>query len=159
MEPFGTALFCDDIRFESLGKLTLVGTYGYEMVLFGAFPATLPKLGIHCSVRFHKSQSVSGVKIMIYFPGDAEDSPTNVQDLPIQLNAERFPNPEPPEYPDPSNYYGFNHPMLFSPVIIKQPGYIRVRAVEGTSRIKIGLLRIREASSEEIAQVSANTSS
>jgi hypothetical protein len=159
-QAFGTTLFCDDIRFEFHGKLSLVGVYGYEMVLFGTtFPVTLPKLGLFCAVRFHRSQKISGAKILIYFPEHSEESPTHVQEVPIQLTAEQFPPPDPSEYPEPAEHHGFNHPLLFSPAVVKQPGYIRVRVAEGSDRLKIGSLKIREASSEEIAQVAASTSS
>jgi hypothetical protein len=152
MEPFGTAVFCDDIRFELSNKISLVGVYGYEMVLFGSFPATLPKLGIFSAVRFPKTQKIPSVKILIYFPGDQEDSPSHTQDIPIQLAPDDFPTPDPSEFPDPSEYYGFNYPILFSPIILRQSGYIRIRAVEGDTRIKVGTMKVREALPNEIAQ-------
>jgi hypothetical protein len=157
MEPFGTTLFCDDIRFESFNKTSLIGLYGYEMLLFGNFPAQLPKLGMFCCLRFHKSQKVSGIKIQIYFPGDVEESPSHTQEVGFQFEADNFPLPDPAEYPDPSEYYGFNHPFLFSPVIIKQPGYVRIRATAGSNRIKAGSLKIRAALPAEIAQMNVST--
>jgi hypothetical protein len=151
MEPFGTAIFCDDVRFELQNKMSLIGTYGSELILFGSFPATLPKLGILSSVRFSKAQRVRGGKILIYLPGDSVDSPSHTHDLSIDLRPEEFPNPDPSDYPDFPGIYGFNHPLLVSPVVIRQSGYIRVRGeFEGTT-IKIGALRIREATPGEAA--------
>ncbi len=155
MEPFGTAVFCDDIRFESFNKISLIGVYGYELVLFGTLPATLPKLGIFASVRFHKTRKISGVEMLVYFPGDNQDAPSHSQRLPVELSPEEFPSPDLAVYPDPSEYYGFNHPFLFSPVVIKQGGYIRIRAVAGETIVKVGSLKVREATSEEIERATA----
>jgi hypothetical protein len=149
MEPFGTAIFCDDIRFESFNKVSLIGVYGYELVLFGSFPASLPKLGIFSSVRFHKTRQLAGAEMRVYFPGDSQETPSHSQHLPVELNPEEFPLPELAEYPDPSEFYGFNHPFLFSPVVIKHAGYIRVRAVAGDMTVKVGSLKVREAGPEE----------
>ncbi len=150
MDPFATAIFCDDIRFETANKVSLIGMYGYELVLFGSFPMVLPKFGIFSSVRVPKTQTIDGVKLLIYFPGDAEDLPSHAQDLPIKLQPDDFPAPDPTEYPDPGEYYGFNHPALFSPVVIRQAGYIRVRFIVGDTLIKTGALKVREAQPQEI---------
>jgi hypothetical protein len=156
MEPFGTAIFCDDVRFESFNKISLIGVYGYELVLFGTFPATLPKLGIFTSVRFHKTRKVSGVDMRIYFPGDPSEAPSHSQHLPVELTPGEFLLPDLAEYPDPSEFYGFNHPFLFSPIVIKQAGHIRVRAIAGDIVVKVGSLKVREGSSEEIARATAS---
>lgn len=157
MDPFATAIFCDDIRFETANKVSLIGTYGYELILFGSFPSVLPKLGIFSSLRFPKTQSINGVRLLVYFPGDAESEPGHTQELPIKLDPSDFPMPDLSEYPDPGEYYGFNHPFLFSPVVIKQSGYIRVRALVGGERIKVGSLKVREAQSYEIAQMQSGS--
>lgn len=149
---FGTATFCDDIRAEMLNKISLMGIYGYEMLLYGKFPVTLPKLGIFASLRFHKSKKIDGVDFLVYFPGDKEDAPTFSQHIDVKLEHSLFPQPDPKEYPDPSDQFGLNHPFLFSPAVIKQPGYIRVRAIAGGERIKVGALKVREASEAEAQQ-------
>lgn len=49
--PYGTVLFCDDVRQEMGGKVSLVGVYNREMAFLPGtlFPVTLPKLGVHIS--------------------------------------------------------------------------------------------------------------
>ena len=42
--PTGSTIFCDDIRYEINGKVTLVGVYAADMVLPNDFPVTLPKI-------------------------------------------------------------------------------------------------------------------
>jgi hypothetical protein len=157
MVPFGTAVFCDDIRFELFNKVSLIGVYGYELMLLGSFPTSLPKLGIFTAVRFHKTRSISGVRMLVYFPGDSEAAPSHSQDIPIQLSPDQYPSADPAEYPDPSEYYGFNHPFLFSPVVVRQAGYIRVRAIAGDTVVKVGSLKLREATPEEIANASSGS--
>jgi hypothetical protein len=41
---YGHVVFCDDVRREIDGKLTLVGVYSSNLTVFGGFPAVLPKL-------------------------------------------------------------------------------------------------------------------
>jgi hypothetical protein len=41
---YGHVIFCDDVRREIDGKLTLVGVYNGNLTVFGGFPAVLPKL-------------------------------------------------------------------------------------------------------------------
>ena len=45
------AIYCDDIRNEVGGKVSLMGVYHNEM-LFPSFPARSPKLGVRIVVRF-----------------------------------------------------------------------------------------------------------
>ena len=87
---------------------------------------------------------------MVYLPGDPEDAPTNTTDLPWKTDG-IFPMPDPKEFPDPADTYAFTLPFIFSPVTIKQAGYIRVRIQDGTTRIKVGALKLREGTPAEIA--------
>jgi hypothetical protein len=41
---YGHVVFCDDVRREIDGKLTLVGVYNGNLTVFGGFPAVLPRL-------------------------------------------------------------------------------------------------------------------
>jgi hypothetical protein len=41
---YGHVVFCDDVRREIDGKLTLVGVYSGNLTVFGGFPAVLPRL-------------------------------------------------------------------------------------------------------------------
>ena len=50
--PFGYTIFCDDVRNEINGKVTLVGVYAGDVIVLGTLPVTLPKLGL--SVNYHE---------------------------------------------------------------------------------------------------------
>lgn len=45
-EPYGMAIYCDDIRQEVGGKTTLVGIYGADMIVQGDKPVQIPMLAI-----------------------------------------------------------------------------------------------------------------
>ena len=45
IEPYGTTVFCDDIRDEVSGKRTYIGVYPNEMLVNGDFPLLLPTFG------------------------------------------------------------------------------------------------------------------
>jgi hypothetical protein len=45
-EIVGYTTFCDDIRFEVDGKVSLIGSYNGVMNIRGEFPATLPKFAM-----------------------------------------------------------------------------------------------------------------
>ena len=157
-ESDGTTIFCDDIRVELFNKATLIGMYGYELVVFGKFPVTLPKLGIFLSLRFHREKKINGAQVRVYFPGVFDESAAYIENLPIKLDKDSFPMPDPVQYPDPGEFYGFNHPIMFSPAVIKEAGYIRVRAIAGGETIKCGSLRLREATSDEMPKAIPSSS-
>ena len=46
MDAFGLTIFCDDIRSEIDGKISLIGCYTGRMMIGGEFPVILPKLGL-----------------------------------------------------------------------------------------------------------------
>lgn len=42
--PTGNVTFCDDVRFEQNGKVSIIGIYGRDLLLFGEPPLTLLQL-------------------------------------------------------------------------------------------------------------------
>ena len=84
-EPFGCTIFCDDIRTELFNKVSLMGVYGFELLLFGDFPAVLPKLGIFSRHDFIGRSRSMGADVIVYFPGDMEDKPTFSQHIDVRL--------------------------------------------------------------------------
>lgn len=44
-----TALYCDDIRHEKTGKVSIIGIYGQKLIV-NTIPTTLPKLCVHFSM-------------------------------------------------------------------------------------------------------------
>lgn len=137
---YGYSLFCDDLRREEGGKVTLVGVYSSEMIIFGSFPVTLPKLALIVTYVERPSQSYEPLELAIYFPGDADGEPSHRRSLPAEMLEEfRQQRPE-PDAEDPILTMRLD--WMFSPVNIKQEGRIKVRMIRGGTEIKLGTLRI-----------------
>lgn len=62
-------IFCDDIRHETSGKLTLVGVYSDSLVV-STLPATLPRLCLVARLLSPRNEALSAVKLRI-FKGEA----------------------------------------------------------------------------------------
>lgn len=132
--PSGHVIFCDDIRHELHGKITFVGTYTNVMYINGTFPAVLPKLCMGIVYR-QESDSLEGVVIKIFMPGQDDDDPIAVFNLEVQ----------PDMIPPPRDEFTFNEFRLFfeAPgVPIMQEGRVRVRAYRGDSEIRLGALMV-----------------
>lgn len=69
--PSGHTIFCDDIREEVSGKITLVGVYAAAMYV-QEIPSTLPQLCASLVIR-EKPDSASKVIVRILFESDGED--------------------------------------------------------------------------------------
>jgi hypothetical protein len=146
----GHTVFCDDIRFEVGGKVSLIGVYQAVMFVQGEFPITLPKFGL--SVRYIEKIGACSdeVKLRVFLPGDAEDAPTIDGVIPMeeirQAAAEdRLVSTVGNEDARPPvEYVHVGSNILISPLVLKQPGVIRVRAFCGDNEIKLGTLGIRK---------------
>ena len=139
--PYGYSLFCDDLRREEGGKVTLVGLYGSDMIISGSFPAALPKLALIVTYIERPGESDEPLELVIYFPGDSDDAPS--QRVPLQAETvEGFrKQQQEPEVEDPLLIMRLD--LMFTPIVIKQEGRIRVRMVRGDKEIRLGTLRIR----------------
>lgn len=119
-EISGYTVFCDDIRFEQEGKITLVGIYHSAILIrSNEFPVNLPKFAL--SVVFNQLKSIFEPKLQlrISLPGDKVEEPSIVveieppADLPA-LNSER------PTISARAN-------IILAPLTINGPGQIKVR--------------------------------
>ena len=64
-EPYGIAVFCDDIRQEINGKLTLVGCYGPELRILGTYPTVLPILAAQVNIRVPGMSKIESLRIVV----------------------------------------------------------------------------------------------
>jgi hypothetical protein len=109
------------------------------MVVGAGFPATLPKFCVAVSYYTRPSDPKVPVTLKIFLPGE-EDSPAIAEELKIP-DWDRLQKEDPPE--------GFDDPLIpvpvqvvFSPLVLKEPGAILVRAYAGEKEIKLGALRV-----------------
>lgn len=88
---FGYSLFCDDIRQEIGGKISLIGIYSGKMFISTPLPTNLPKFGMIlslCRTPQHITAHPGNVTLTVRFPSDPEDKPSIVAEIPYdQLKA------------------------------------------------------------------------
>src|SRR5438874_8512135 len=147
-EPVGFTIFCDDIRSELEGKTSLIGIYdGAAMFIHVAFPTALPKFGFHIKIyepANFESERDFPVKINIYLPGDEEGRPSLSAELPANPEAARAELVKMLEHPTGKHSLlariTFN--WIVSPLILKEPGVIRVFANYKGDSLRCGSLRV-----------------
>lgn len=140
-DVFGYSIFCDDIRFEEGGKLSVIGVYQGSMFVHRDFPVSLPKLAI--LVRYNEKTGTQShsLTLQLFLPGDHENTPSVVGHVPIEeMRKQLLPQA------DHDNTYGsLQANFILSPAVLKQPGVIRVRALCGDKILKMGSLKIEKA--------------
>jgi hypothetical protein len=149
-ERFGFSLFCDDVRHEVGGKLSLMGLYQSDMVFQHgtAFPLLLPRFAIVIKYFEIHGKFNDTLSVEIYLPGDIEDKPSIVRPLErtnIVDTISKFPAP-----PDSDRLFGVTSPIIFTGLVIKEPGHIMVRIAMAENKMRIGSLLLREAGRDEI---------
>jgi hypothetical protein len=73
MKPNFSVLFCDDIRHEVGGKVSLMGIYGSHL-LVPSMPLHLPKLAIHFNIELPIELKPDSIKINILIDGKQHTS-------------------------------------------------------------------------------------
>ena len=134
-EIFGHTVFCDDLRFELDGKITLVGSYNGTMLIRGEFPITLPKFAV--SVFFLQSKAVYEPKLTlkVFLPGDSADA--------ASVEVEVEPPPETPLFSNEEKAnVGVRANIIMSPLVINSPGAIKVRMQRQGQLHPIGSLAV-----------------
>ena len=138
-EIFGRVTFCDDIRMEIDGKLTLVGCYGADLVIQTPFPILIAKLGIVVHFYEKPTEDRLPLKLEIFFPGDSENIPSIVSET--QLSDISFPEESINLRDEDTRRVAQMH-IILSPVNILSEGYIRVRLTKGANTYRIGRIRV-----------------
>ena len=141
MELLGITIFCDDIRFEHNGKITLVGCYGPEMLISDPLPVVLPRLGMLVQLRMPAGSS-SPSQILVYMPDSKDDQPAVVSEI-GPPNADNIERSKQPPGSDIVPLLATNVPILLGPLLISSEGLIKVRVKCEDKIIKCGTLKIR----------------
>jgi hypothetical protein len=146
-QSWGTTIFCDDIRAEIGGKVTLVGIYTGELVVHAPFPFMMPKFGLWINY-FEVPGSISGDgKLHVTLPGD--EKPSIETDIPMdQLRSQALQKLHKADDPEVDRWAHLVMPLVFAPLVLRQPGRILVRMHFGESIIRLGALEITGAPSD-----------
>jgi len=139
-EHIGYTIFCDDIREEIGGKATYVGVYrSGRLIVHSAFPVALPKFGFAVNYAQKKGFFIQPKTLRVFLPGDEDDQPSIEAEFP-KMDETNLPLGL-PKGADVTFLVGMAH-LLFAPLVIKQPGTIKVRAVRGDEMIRLGALEV-----------------
>ncbi len=146
-EPFGFSIFCDDIRLEQGGKISLMGIYQSEMIFHDvSFPVSFPKFAI--LVMYYEPSDLEPVdlSVHVYFPGDEPGSPTinssiNRKELTPKIAARTDLEP------DMQSVFNARIPIVIQPLLVKQEGFIKVRIIRAGKTLNFGSLKMRAAPS------------
>jgi hypothetical protein len=143
MTPFLSTIYCDDIRQEVGGKLSLMGVYNAVMYV-PQFPVTLPKLWIMATYVTAQDNPPKSLKVRVFKSNeplaDLDAMPEYLQQL---ANAR-----EPVvAMPDGSQRVIASHMhVCFSPLVLDGPCILRVVAITEEGEVRGLGLQIQQQS-------------
>lgn len=125
---YGYCVFCDDIRTEAGEKLSFMGCYNGVMIVPSQFPFSLPKFCAHVTLVTSADEPYDSIILRCYAPGEEHS-----------LIEERLDTPNPDEQEGivatlckdgaPPASIVVAASIIFSPLKIREPGLISVRAI------------------------------
>lgn len=143
--PSGYTIFCDDIRHETTGKVTFVGTYGTRLFI-ATVPSIVPR--ICCAVTYREATDAFGkVAIRVIHEVDEDEKVLG------QIEYEISPNDLPE--PDCDEPFVMREAKFFfeiSPFAVPGPGLLKVRAFRDDNEIRLGSLKIEMGAQEAAGQ-------
>lgn len=139
---WGFSLFCDDLREEIGGKISLMGIYDRDLFFQAETPITFPRFVIF--VRYFEIVGAfsDDLALSVFLPGDEADRPT----ISLRLNR---PDVRPSETSlafsdDGEPVLSISVPVLLSPWEIRCEGAVKVRMRCGDVVTRLGELQVRK---------------
>lgn len=149
--PSGFVTFCDDIRHEVTGKMTLVGVYGGQMVVGGTLPITLPQICAVITFRFLPPSAPIKPVIKIFMSG--QDDPLFMMETDITPAQGATAVAEVARAEDDPDRVSFVQIVITPQIqglVIAEAGTLKVRAYIGEDEIRLGTLSIMIASEQSL---------
>ncbi|WP_143062543.1 hypothetical protein [Variovorax sp. OV084] len=138
LERFIFCQYCDDVRYEVDGKISLVGVYPGGLVINANLPATISKLFVVCNLATPKEKPFQKVAIRILL-GDKEVVKAEVPQEELSESALQLRNPSGKGYMLTMAF------PLFS-LLIENAGYITVELESEEGVFQANRLEIRVGS-------------
>jgi hypothetical protein len=136
--PYGITTYCDDIRMEVAGKVTLVGCYTGEMTIFGVTPAALP---VFCAfVNFQIPTTMTFEKTKVVLTVDYGSEVTELAQVEFAGPEEN--DEEKAKRAADGQFLSVNIPIRLTPLVIQKEVFIRCRAYVDGSEFKLGSLKV-----------------
>ncbi|HUV96143.1 MAG TPA: hypothetical protein VMV98_01620 [Acidobacteriaceae bacterium] len=150
MNRYAHSTFCDDIRHEVGGKLTLVGIYAGDL-LVPTFPCVLPKLCLVLNILTSRSQPFQRLKIRILKDEETlAEGELPMQDLTASVSDAI---PEDGESDETKRLLGMTAHFVFSPLKLDGPGVIRVFVETEDEEMRAPGLRIAQMQAISLADL------
>ena len=136
LNPFAVTTFCDDIRYETGGKFSLIGVYHKMLIFPGAtFPFILNRLGLSITFVEHPSAIFADIDVHVLLPGDVREKPAPAFKIKPR-EAQQVPD-------DPEGTRRTLHFYLrLGPLTIRESGLIKVRLINKGRRYRAGALLV-----------------
>ena len=138
----GTAIFCDDIRQEVGGKLSLMGVYHGEMIIGAPAPLALPKLGVAICIISDVDDPIKRARVSLVSPADAE---IFAIDVPIE-NIRKY------EGATQSTFHAY---IPMSNVLLERDGFVAVWVETEREKISCGRMQVKFANTSEAAMAAS----
>jgi len=138
MSRHAHAIYCDDIRHELGGKLTLVGVYSRHL-LVPSFPAVLPKLCLLVDVVTLENKPFEKLKIRVLLD-ETRLAEVEISSEDIRAGFENVPQID--DASDTERRLTFAAHFVFSPLKFDGPGMIRIRVETENGEIRANALRV-----------------
>jgi hypothetical protein len=147
MQTSLSAVYCDDIRNEMGGKVSLMGVYQSDM-LFPQFPVITSKFCARVTLRFAvEDRPKEALKIELFAGNNVIGA--------IEMDREQVQNTELPPFdadiPAEDQYLALQAMLIFSPFQIEAPCRLRLIASVDGNEIEGNGLKLRLPSPEERA--------
>jgi len=142
--PSGMVTYCDDVRHETSGKVSLIGIYSGQLIVFGVAPAIIPMLWAvvrwrvphlteSSSVTFHLTKEKDGDGVSELLGETTVELPTTEQTLdllgmPMEDRSEKIAEVQ--------------SQMRISPLVIEGNCTLRMRVFFQGDEYRIGALQV-----------------
>lgn len=141
MQPFLSTIYCDDVRQEVGGKLSLIGVYNGVMYV-PQFPVTLPKLWIVATFVAPKDEPMKSLKFRVFKNNeplaDLDATPEHL----LQLANAREPIVP---LPDGSrSVISTQSQVCFAPLQLDSPCVLRVAAITESGETRGLCLQVQQ---------------
>lgn len=142
-EAYGTTVFCDDIRHEVAGKMTLVGCYLAELNFNAPAPGILPTFAALVNLRIPTSVQFERLTIRVIKETDGEVEELFKTEINLSPDDKKKAMASSIDDGDAPRIVMVNFPVRWSPIEFLKPGFIKVRGyLDDDNEIQAGALKV-----------------
>jgi hypothetical protein len=152
LTPYGSTVFCDDLRQEDNGKIFLIGVYN-QLMYVPQMPFVAPRLFFR--ITFYEKNIECGLPLQfkVFLPGATPEQPALTFDVPatdrivpseeeIERVRKELAKDSGEGWEVPEVYRISMYNLFLSPFVVERPGPIRVRGFHGENMIRLGSMSV-----------------